>query len=69
MTRLPFGPEWPTDRADAAALDDGPTLADRYDTDTTTPRRSGPIPAPCPVCLKHVGHYPERHPDTQKAAA
>lgn len=62
MTRLPFGPAWPADRDDVVYEDDRPSLADvSDDTPPGTPRRTGPIPPPCPVCLSHGGHYEERH--------
>lgn len=70
MTSLPFGPEWPAGRDDVARHTDEATLADRYATDPPAAgRRTGPIPAPCPVCLKHVGHYEDRHTNPTEAAA
>jgi hypothetical protein len=61
MIRPPFGPQWgapePPDVWDTRYDD-----ADLHDTDPPfTRRRSNPVPPPCPVCLKHVGHYDDRH--------
>lgn len=46
---------WVTDDATAEDIH-GPGSAG-----SAAPRTDHPIPAPCPICLKHVGHYDERH--------